>query len=144
MSFARLARVATTLALSATCMTGLLQAQGTSSCLPQDDNTTALVDFAKNLITANSAYYAQLRNEYGLAGLTASDITVVTDTRICKKAVDALNLEKQTPNPGLRVYVVRAGNKRYFVWDLGQDAGEMSPKWLFDSSFKVVVVFKGS
>ena len=144
MYLVRAARVAIALAMCGTILTADVKAQSPSACLPQDDNTTALVDFVKNLITANSARYVAIRDRYGLDGLTTSDVAFVRDTRTCQKAVDALDLLAGVPVAERRVHVVRAGNKRYIVYDPTGDVEEYSPKYIFDSSFKFLGIFKGS
>jgi hypothetical protein len=73
--------------------------------------------------------------------LPASEITLVTDSRICSKALSAYNARHDAQGPGAssaQVIVVKAGEDRYLVMEPTVQNDEYQQHMVMDSRFKVL------
>lgn len=120
-----------------------LRAQGTSVCLPADSQTAFLSAVLTKFLTATDATNVGLRQKLDLPQVTASGISLITDTRTCDKAVPALNAA-QAQSATRRLYVFKLGNSRFGVVE---QAGAPTPDvygggstsvWYFDSKWAYV------
>lgn len=109
-----------------------------SPCLPADSGATVLVTFVNYLLTSSDSGVSTLRQTLGLSNVSPSQVTVVTSGTACTKARDAVDNLASTPNSNRRLYVVKAGNERFFVRDPNATAGEYNPVLLFDSRWVLI------
>jgi hypothetical protein len=91
-----------------------LRAQGTSVCLPADNQTVFLGAVLTKFLTGTDAMNVGLRQRLDLPQVTASSISLITDTRTCDEAVPALNAA-QAQSATRRLYVFKLGNSRFGV-----------------------------
>lgn len=113
-----------------------------TTCLPASGKSAGLVDYVNHLLTAADSAYVPLRSRFGLSGVTTSQVSLVTDERICSQAASAIDRMAGVRNSGRRVYVVQAGT-RYLVQDPNGKAGEWTSVIVYDPHFTYVGVLLG-
>jgi hypothetical protein len=107
----------------------------TSPCLPNDSGATTLVQYVNRLITSTDSAVVALRGTLGLNNLNVSQVSVITSGTSCSQARQAVDNLANTPNSSRRMYVVKAGSKRFFVRDPNATAGEWTPALVFDNKW---------
>lgn len=135
----------------AACSAPLHAQQGnakTSYCRPFDGRAKGLLSYAKRLASEESADMAENRELYSIPKTPASEVSYVTDEKLCRRAArkyhhavgDHGKLDRQ-------VYVVRIGNDRkqlrYIVLDPSEPGGEFQVYVVFDWRFKALAGFAG-
>lgn len=113
---------------------GNLGAQA-SPCLPADSGAAQLVQYVHYLITSTDPAVVTLRGSLGLSNVSVSQVSVVTSETECARAQQAVDRLASTPGSGRRMYVVKAGNERFFVRDPNATAGEHTPALAFDNKW---------
>lgn len=106
------------------------------TCRPADDMSARLVNYLKSVVTPTTAADSALQASLGLTGVTAAQVTYVTDAGTCTKAAAAMNKLAQVPEPQYALYVVQVGTS-YGVVDPTWDAGEWTPTVVFTSAWKL-------
>lgn len=113
-------------------------------CL-NDAGTAELKQYVTTLVTATDPATASRREAIGLFPGSAADVTVETDTTLCRRAAVASRaiLAPADTFALLPVDVIRAGTSRYVVRD--GSGYNPSSEWLthivFDTSFTAVHTF---
>ena len=92
-------------------------------CRPSDDLTARTVTDLQSLLTTTDTLRQAMLVSLGLSANKASDISYVTDEKVCAKALTAYNGYRQTPNAPRQIYVFKFGSS-YLVEDptVGQDS----------------------
>jgi hypothetical protein len=126
--------VAVLLLLATTACTPFRVNAQTSYCLPTDHNQTLTRDWVVRLITAPTGTAAGTeRDSLRLPAATASDVTIVTDSKTCERAGMALSgavvLGSTTAR---RVHVIKVLD-RFVVYDPLFKAGEFAHGAIVDS-----------
>ena len=104
----------------------------TSPCLPADGHATSLINTVTDLVTSTDPDVTNLRGVLGLNNVNTSQITLITSGTDCTKAKQALDALAKTPNSNRRMYVVKAGNKRFIVRDPADNTFYVfDNKWVF-------------
>lgn len=111
---------------------------GGSQCLGPDSNSTAIVNWVRNIIKSTDVHVDSLRNKVGLGGVDTLSVSLVTTSRTCASAATAIDQLANISTSGRLVYVVQAGNKRYIVQDPNDAMGNATRTWVFDNRFNVV------
>lgn len=109
-----------------------------SPCLPSDSGATNLVQFVTYLISSSDSGVSTLRANLGLNNVNVSQVSVITSGTTCTQARQALDSLANTPNSGRRMYVVKAGSKRFLLRDPDAPAGEWIPVFVFDNKWKFI------
>lgn len=115
-----------------------LEAQ-TLSCRPSDAYAINLIDNVKQILTATDARTVALRQSMELNGVTPGQVSLVTSGTACTKLNGEMNRLSNTPTANRSSYVVKAGNKHFFLSDPnGDGAGYRNPTYVFDSKYKLI------
>ena len=114
-------------------------AQATSKCRPADGQSAALIYELKRYVTSQDPKVIAARdNYYHVPVVSTSQITLVTDERLCLKAIQAYAAFPSGAYTPTRVYLIKMGTKNYVAFDPDVKAGEFSIVHVFDSKFLVV------
>ena len=111
------------------------------TCLAADSNSTHYVDRISAVVTGTDSTSQLMRTRLQLPQLSASSITLVTDSRTCTSASSALDAAQGATNASRRLYVFKLGNTRFGVVDLNNypptsDATDASISiWFFDNKW---------
>ena len=131
-SFARPWAVMTLASLLATATPSRGGAQ--SACRAASDTAAVLKSYLSDLVTTADSSRASLRAKFGLPAIDSTRIIAVTDPRICRKLVDAMNATFRTLGLARQIYVFRVG-ETYAVQDPTHPVGEYTPTVVFDGQF---------
>lgn len=111
------------------------EAQTIKKCRAADDSSANLIDALTLMATStDSETVADRTNIYHVPALSASQITLVTDEKVCTKVVQAVALLPARLTP-VNLYVVKLGSKGYAAWDPTQMAGEYRTVHVFNTKF---------
>ncbi|MGH7711224.1 MAG: hypothetical protein ACREOG_08065 [Gemmatimonadaceae bacterium] len=115
-------------------------AQPASPCLPADADATNLIEYVKSIITSTDPGMPALRQSLGLGlgSVTVSQVSLVTSGTDCTKARAAMDALANTPNSSRRFYLVKAGNKRFFVRGPITPTLEHNPSHVFDNKWAFI------
>lgn len=117
------------------------RAQGTS-CQPLDDSGLALLNWVRNVATGSDSTWIRSRSTTRIPQVSASQVSYVTDSKICQSAVAAYAAAANVPATGRKVYIVKAGS--YYVL---KDPTVWSGEWWFtvttDRKFAVLAKYSG-
>jgi hypothetical protein len=69
----------------------LLQGQATFACRPADSTSVRLVQWLSSIVAGTDGAQVQQRNQMKLLRVSASQISYVTDNKVCSKAVNPYN-----------------------------------------------------
>lgn len=111
------------------------------SCLAADETSAAILGYVRDLLTSTAPGDVTSRQTYGLNNISPSQVVLVTNTTDCAKAAAAIDKAGGIATSGRSVYLIKAGNKRYFAQDPTLVAGEYRPLYLMDSKFVVLTSF---
>lgn len=118
--------------------TGSLTAQ---SCRPADDRSEFMLNTLKNMMVTTDGHVRASRDFEGIPAVDSADVVLVTDERICDKALRAYNEGVPSGVQGsTSVYVVQVGDA-YVVLDPTRMAGEWAIEMVMDSHFNVISRF---
>jgi hypothetical protein len=84
-----------------------LQAQGAGTCRPADQSSALVQSEITSIATGVDSLSKAARDTSGIPATTSSKISLVTDSRICDKAVQAVNTLLGTSGLARRVYVIK-------------------------------------
>jgi hypothetical protein len=90
-----------------------------SPCLPADTVGEAFLHGTRLLASASDSGAILTRRGAGIPEVTPGEVSLVTDARICQRAVDAYRSSVTADANRLshRAYVVAVGRSAYVVWD---------------------------
>ncbi len=114
--------------------TSMVYGQTSSGCRSVDEESGRLLGFVRELVTTADSQSAGLRTKLGLVAMDSLNITLITDNKVCAKAVQGMNNALQTPNLIRRVDVVRVGTD-FAVRDPDHPAGEWMPTMILDKKY---------
>jgi hypothetical protein len=125
--------------------TGAFPVAAQSSCRPADETSARMLQWVKNIATATGPHAAERRTMTKIPQVSASQVTYVTSSTVCNKALSPYNAETVmqdattgTPvSPSGQLYVVKAGTV-YVVWDPVKSAGSYATYVTLDSKYKVL------
>ena len=110
-------------------------AQTAKKCRAADANSANLITELTLMVTStDSETVADRTNIYHVPVVSASQIALVTDEKVCAKVVLAIAAlpAKKTP---VNLYVVKMGSKGYAAWDPTAVAGEYRTIHIFDTKY---------
>jgi hypothetical protein len=112
-------------------------ASQTSPCLASDMHSEATIDRLRRIATDADSESVQLRASLKLPSVPAASVVLVSDSTLCRRAVEAYDSLAVAPAAGRRVYVIQYGSL-YAVRDPDPKAnvGEWSPIVFFDDAFR--------
>jgi hypothetical protein len=123
------------LGVASTLVAGALTAQ---SCRPMDDRGKFMLNALKNLMVTTDGHVAASRDFERIPVVDSASVVLVTDTRICDKALKAYNTGIPKGAQGsTSVYVVKVGTV-YVVLDPTRMAGEWAVEMVMDSRFNIL------
>jgi hypothetical protein len=111
----------------------IVRAQSTS-CRTSDSTATGVVRYTKVLVATNSPDRVPVRTAAGLEASDSSKVVLVTDSRICDKAVTGINTFKQTTGLPRHVYLVKAGSY-YLAFDPDEPTGHHRPIFVLNRQY---------
>ena len=109
-------------------------AKGT--CRPDDEMSARIVQYFKGVVTPRGAAATKLRDDLGLAGVTADQVSIEHDARACAKAGKAMDKLAEARKEQYALYVVRVGDN-YGVVEPSWRSGEWVPAIVFDRHWKL-------
>jgi hypothetical protein len=103
--------------LAATAAGGATHARAvTGTCAPRDERSDRLVANFKAFVGKNDMAGTIMKKTDGVAGVTPSQVALVTDNAICTKAAIAFDKKQLKKRSNYTLYVVRLGSS-YAVED---------------------------
>jgi hypothetical protein len=115
----------------------------TSACLPADSGGTDALDWYVR-DTATDTSNVKWRTSMGLEGIPASQISLVNDESLCRRALEAFRVEFRGHDEILHmkaVYLVRLGRDRFAFGNAhGPHGGEWRVEILADGSFRTIAL----
>jgi hypothetical protein len=114
-------------------------------CRQPDDFASFVVNMMAHLVTSTEPELMRSRTADSLTALPASEVALVTDASVCKRALIAYNRALGSrgtgPTASTTVIVVKVGSERYTVADPGQMCGEFIYGMMMNKEFDVLRVF---
>lgn len=107
-------------------------------CLPPGRIATDISAELISLMSRSDDLANKILASRGVLRVPTTQIAVVSDTTLCRRAANAYSSVEQLPATNRLVYTIRAGI-RYLVLDPSVTAGEWKRGVTFDSSFTQVV-----
>lgn len=113
-------------------------AQGSPKCRAADDTSANIIGDLKNWITTSDPERIAARDSvFKIPVVGLSQISVVTDERICTKVIQGYAAMTGGYTPA-SVYVIKMGTKHYAVHDPADKADQHSTVHIFDSKYKSI------
>jgi hypothetical protein len=109
------------------------------TCLSGDTNAR-LVEFFQGVVAPTTAGDSSIRQTLGLAAVTPTQVTIVTDATTCTKAAVALSKLAAVPKKTYALNVVRVGTL-YAVFDPTRRTGQWEPVSVFDSHWGLLETY---
>ncbi|HEX6573468.1 MAG TPA: hypothetical protein VF042_00740 [Gemmatimonadaceae bacterium] len=110
------------------------------SCSVPSNASTGILAKYKWLATTTDPVVVAHRQAKGLFALAATEVTLVTDSVVCRQAVSAYNGALAPDSiTTTQLHVIRFGPTRYVVFDELRKAGEWIISFVFTSSFAQVL-----
>lgn len=103
-------------------------------CLPPDSTAFDLREELIALMGRTDPLADTILSAEGVVRVPTSEITLVFDSTLCRRAADAYNAAESRRDTNRKVHVVKAGI-RFVVLDPANRAGEYETGITFDSSF---------
>jgi hypothetical protein len=113
---------------------GAQAAKGT--CRADDEMSARIVQYFQGVVTPQTPAAEKLRDDLGLAGVTAAQVVTVSDTRACAAAGRAMDRLAETRKDQYALYVVKVGDS-YGVVEPTWRSGEWVPAIVFDRHWKM-------
>ena len=138
-SVKRLVSRATSIAVVATVTLSTASAQTVPKCRPADGQSAALIYELKRYVTSQDPKVINARdNYYHIPVVATSQISLVTDERLCQKAIQAYASFASGAYTPTQVYLIKLGTKNYVAHDPSVKAGEFSIVHVFDAKFILI------
>jgi hypothetical protein len=112
-----------------------------SPCLPPSAASANMLDTYQWADTTTDDGISAWRRSNGLPSISVSQISMVSDTTICRRAVVAFNTilkDKHTLTPS--VNLIKYGTTRYIIGDPSYTVGEWTYEVVADTSFHKVAI----
>lgn len=109
----------------------------TSPCLPPTDASAGMLVRYQFVDTTTDKLQITWRQSLGLPAIAVSQITLVNDTTVCRRAVTAYNsiLMDDRLAASTSVNLIRYGSTRYIIGDPMHIVGEWKHETVVDTSF---------
>jgi len=109
----------------------------TSPCLPPSDASAGMLARYQFVDSATDKLQIAWRQSIGLSSIPVSQIILVNDTTVCRRAVTAYNsiLADDRLPASSSVNVIRYGSTRYIIGDPAHIVGEWKHETIVDTSF---------
>jgi hypothetical protein len=109
----------------------------TSPCFPASDASAGMLARYQFVDTATDKLQTAWRQSLGLPVIAVSQITLVSDSTVCRRGVTAFNsiLADDSLAPSVSVNVVRYGSTRYIIGDPAHVVGEWKHEPVVDTAF---------
>jgi hypothetical protein len=123
-------------ALSFSGLGTIASARTTLKCRPADARTESLIYGLKWHVTSQDTAIIRSRDSvYHIPVVPVSQISVVTDERVCTKVIQAYAALAHGAYTPSRVYVIKMGSKYTVAQDPDVMAGDFSIVHIFDSKY---------
>lgn len=110
-------------------------AQGSQKCRPADPRSSNMISGIKRFVSSTDPKTVYQRDSImHLPVVSTSQISLVTDERVCAKVVDAYLTVPNGYTP-VNVYVVKMGSKGYVAYDPDRIAGEFTVVFVFSTKY---------
>lgn len=110
-------------------------AQGSLKCRPADATSANLIGQLQNWVTTTDPEDIAARDTiFHVPVVPVSQITAVTDEKVCTKIIQAYAAMPGGYTP-LSIYAIKMGSKYYVGYDPNRKAGEYSIVHIFDSKY---------
>jgi len=113
-------------------------AQGSPKCRPANDTSENIIGDLKNWITTSDPERIAARDSvFKIPVVSLSQISVVTDERICAKVIQGYAAMTGGYTPA-SVYVIKMGTKHYAAHDPARKAEQHSIVHIFDAKYQSI------
>jgi hypothetical protein len=111
--------------------------QAQTSCRPASPSSNTYLGELKTLAVSTDSIDLVTKVNAKLPTASEGNVTFVTDSRTCDKAVAALNTAYQTPGLARQVYVFKFGNNAFVAMDpaLPDTLGGRSAQFIFNKQW---------
>lgn len=108
-----------------------------SPCLPTSSGGAEILDHYQWVDTTTDKGHITWRQSIGLSAIPVSQIVLVSDTTVCRRAVTAYNsiLAGDLLPPSSAVNVLKYGSTRYVISDPSHRVGEWISEPVVDTAF---------
>jgi len=108
-----------------------------SPCLPSSSGGAGMLARYQWVDTTTATLQIAWRQSLGLPSISVSQLTLVNDTTVCRRAVTAYNsiLSDDLLPASPSVNVIRYGSTRYIIGDPAHVIGEWKHETVVDTSF---------
>lgn len=110
----------------------VLHAQSAGSCRPADQTSALVQSELTGIATGTDSLSQSTRDSTGIPATTVSKISLVTDSRTCDKAAQAINTLLGTPSTVRQVYVIKVDATYAVVDPALSDAPGATAVFVFD------------
>jgi hypothetical protein len=117
-------------------------AQTTSTCQSFNSFARATLNAVRSIATGSDSNWIRSRATTRIPQVSASQVSYVTDAKVCQSAVNAYAAAANVPATGRQVYVVKVGNY-YVVKDPTVRTGEWYFTVTMDRRFAIVARYTG-
>lgn len=114
-------------------------AQTASTCRASDANAVRLLSYVRQLVTSADPVRVQVRDSLGLPATRSSNVSLVTDNRVCAEVAQGVNAATGTSGLTRQLYVLKVGSY-YAAQDPDHPSGEWWPTVSLDKQFHVLGV----
>ena len=109
--------------------------QASAKCRAADGRSASMISDIKRYLAATDPKMIHNRdNVMHLPVVSSSQVSLVTDEKVCAKAVQAYGTVPNAYTP-TKLFVVKMGNKGYVTYDPDRKAGEFSVVFVFDTKY---------
>ena len=128
-------------------VTDLAPVEAQTTCRAADSYSTSVINKIKNLVTSTHPNVVATGIALQLPVVATSKITLVTDSKVCTKALAAYNAVLGSrgtgPTTSTQVAVVKVGTNRFVVADPSQTGGEWIYQMVMDNRYALSKVSGG-
>jgi hypothetical protein len=121
-----------------------LRSQAIPKCRPADATSARVISALTAWVTTTDPErISQRDNIFHVPVVPVSQITLVTDERICSKVAAAYASFPRFAYTPARLYVIKMGNKNYVGYDPDKRGGEFTAVHVFDQKYVSVGGWSG-
>ena len=103
-------------------------------CRAADAQSDDMVSLYQYIATSSDADNTAWRTTAGLSAVSLSQVVLLNDTTLCRRAVNAYNAAMPSAQ-STEVFLVKYGTTRYVMQDPAHNAGEYELHLITDSAF---------
>jgi hypothetical protein len=114
----------------------------TTRCLDSTVIAGQMIAYLADLATTTDSSKLAMRTRASLGAVSATDVVLVSDTALCRRASESLRFAKFNADTGplWQVHLIRYGATRYVGSSL-MSVGEWIPWTVFDTTFARIIAF---